>query len=108
MSSIPQQVQLVLENTEPLKWSRGNRLPVYLWPIMDLTIDDEAEAKSIIQQLDERGIGLISTWNPSDQEQTLTRGLQIGRIQKQLGLRVSVNANPCTYSFCNGDPRTAQ
>ena len=107
MSSIPQQVQLVLENTEPLKWSRGNRLPVYLWPIMDLMIDDEAEAKSIIQQLDERGIGLISTWNPSDQERTLTRGLQIGRIQKQLGLRVSVNANPCTYSFCNGDPRTA-
>ena len=83
MSSIPEQVRLVLENTEPLRWARDNRLPLYLWPIMDLAVDDEVKAKSIIQQLDERGIGLISTWNPSDRERTLTRGLQIARIQKQ-------------------------
>ena len=107
MSSIPEQVRLVLENTEPLRWARDNRLPLYLWPIMDLAVDDEVKAKSIIQQLDERGIGLISTWNPSDRERTLTRGLQIARIQKQLGLRVNVNANLCTYSFFNGDLRTA-
>ena len=107
MSSIPEQVRLVLENTESLKWSRDNRLPLYLWPIMDLAIDDEAEVKSVIQQLDERGIGLISTWDPSDQERTLTRGLQIGEIQKQLELRVNINASPCTYSFFNGDPCTA-
>ena len=107
MSLRPEQVRLFLENTEPLKWSRNNRLPLYLWPIMDLEVDDEAEAASIIQQFNERGIGLISTWDPSDRERTLNRGLEIARIQMKLGLRVNVNANPCTYSFCNGDLRTA-
>ncbi|MCZ6678184.1 MAG: hypothetical protein O7E52_13135, partial [Candidatus Poribacteria bacterium] len=64
MSAIPQPVQIVLENTEPLKWQRGDRLPLFLWPVMDVYTGDDAETESIIRQLDDRGIGAISTWNP--------------------------------------------
>ncbi|HIE25800.1 TPA: hypothetical protein EYP66_00765 [Candidatus Poribacteria bacterium] len=107
MSSIPQHIKLVLENTEPLKWSRGNRLPLYLWPVMDVDTGDDAETESIIRQLDARGIGAISTWNPGRQEETLAKGMRVARIQKRLELPININANPCTYAFCNGNPRTA-
>ena len=107
MSAIPQPVQIVLENTEPLKWQRGDRLPLFLWPVMDVYTGDDAETESIIRQLDDRGIGAISTWNPDDQEQTLAKGLRVGAIQKRLGLPININANPCTYAFCNGDTATA-
>lgn len=107
MSSISQAIKIVLENTEPLKWSRGNRLPLYLWPVMDVDTGNDAETESIIRQLDDRGIAAISTWNPERQEQTLAKGLRVAEIQKRLGLPISINANPCTYAFCNGDPRTA-
>jgi len=107
MSSVPQHIKLVLENTEPLGWPRGNRLPLYLWPVMDVDTGDEAETESIIRQLDARGIAAISTWSPGHQEDTLAKGLRVGAIQKRLGLPISINANPCTYAFCNGDPRTA-
>ena len=36
MSTIPQLVQIVLENTKPLEWQRGDRLPLFLWPVMDV------------------------------------------------------------------------
>jgi len=102
-----QYIKFVLDNTEPLKWPRGNRLPLYLWPIMDIDTGDDAETESIIRQLDARGIAVISTWNPARREQTLESGFRLGSIQKRLGLPISINANPCTYSFCNGDPNTA-
>jgi len=102
-----QHIKFVLENIEPLKWPRGNRLPLYLWPIMDVDTGDDAETESVIRQLDARGIAAISTWNPARQEETLAKGLRVGAIQKRLGLPISINANPCTYSFCNGEPRTA-
>ena len=43
-----QSIQLVLDNTEPLKWPRGNRLPLYLWPVMDLETKDETEIEKVI------------------------------------------------------------
>ena len=106
MPSVSEHIKLVLENTEPLKWPRGNRLPLYLWPIMDVYTGDEAETESLIRQLDARGIAAISTWNPARQEETLANGLHVGRLQKRLGLPVNINANPCTYAFFNGDPST--
>jgi len=107
MSSIPEHIKLVLENTKPLKWPRGNRLPLYLWPVMDVDTGDDGATESIIQQLDAHGIGAISTWNPGRQEETLAKGMRVAKIQKRLGLPININANPCTYSFCNGDLRTA-
>ena len=102
-----QNIELVLDNTAPLKWPRGNHLPLYLWPVMDLETEDETEIEKVLRQLDQRGIGLASTWHPANYEQSLAQGLRVGRVQKQLGLSVGINANPCTYSFFNGDPLTA-
>lgn len=107
MASIPEHIKLILENTEPLKYSRGNRLPLYLWPIMDVDTGDNAETELIIRQLDARGIGVVSTWDPSRYKLSLEKAMRVAKIQKRLGLRVGINANPCTYSFFNGDPRTA-
>jgi hypothetical protein len=107
MSSIPEHIKLILDNTEPLKWQRGKRLPLYLWPIMDVDTGNDKETESIIRQLDARGIGVISTWNPGSQQETLAKGMRVARIQKRLGLPININANACTYSFFNGDPRTA-
>ena len=70
-------------------------------------MSNDAETESIIRQLDDRGIGVISTWNPDNQEQTLAKGLRVGTIQKRLELPININANPCTYAFCNGDLGTA-
>ena len=106
-SSVSRSVKLVLENTEPLKWPRGERLPLYLWPVMDVDTGDEKQTESVIRQLDARGIAAISSWDPARQQHTLAEGFRVGGIQKRLGLPISINANPCTYAFCNGDPRTA-
>ena len=50
---------------------------------------------------------MVSTWHPGKREESLADGLRVGRIQKRLGLRVSVNANYVFRGFCNGDPQTA-
>ncbi len=107
MSKTPERIRIILENTQPLKWLRGNRLPLFLWQAMDVDTGDDAETESIIRQLDDRGIGTFSTWNPRDQDQSLAKGLRVGTIQKRLGSPININANLCTYSFFNGDFRTA-
>jgi len=103
----PKNIQVVLDETAPLKWSRGKRLPLYLWPAHASGALDENTARRMIQALDECGIGLVSRWHPSKREQSLADALRIARIQTRLGLRVNVNANACVYSFFNGDERTA-
>jgi len=100
-------INIVLENTEPLKYPRGNRLPLYVWSVIGADMGDDAEAEEIIRQLNDRGIAAISSWDYGRKEQSLAEGLRIAAIQKKLGLRVNVNANALLYSFCNGDPRTA-
>jgi len=103
----PSHIQCVLDETEPLKYDRGNRLPLYLWNAMDPgTLDDEA-AVELLRTLNDRGVGLISSWNPGKREKSLTDSLAIAKAQKQLGLRVNINATKCIYSFFNGDERTA-
>ena len=100
-------IKLVLENSEPLKWPRGDRLPLYLWPVMDVGTDDDTETESIIRDLDARGIAVLSTWSPERPEQTLAEGCRVGAIQQRLGIPIGINANACTYAFFNGDSRTA-
>ena len=46
-----QNIELVLDNTAPLKWPRGNHLPLYLWPVMDLETEDETEIEKVIGEL---------------------------------------------------------
>jgi len=103
----PSHIQCVIDETEPLKYDRGKRLPLYLWHAMDPgTLDDEA-AVELVSALNERGIGLVASWNPGNRRKSLTDALTIARAQKQLGLRVNINATKCLYSFFDGDERTA-
>jgi hypothetical protein len=100
-------IDTVLTNTQPLQHPRGNRQPLYVWGIVGVGTDDDKEARERIQQLDDRGIAVISSWDHRCRAQSLAQGLRIGAMQQELGLRVNVNANPLLHHFCNGDPRTA-
>lgn len=102
-------IDLVLANTKPLQYPRGNRLPLYLWPLHGLGTTDEAEAERLLKELDARGLPVIASWNPSPQrrEQSLRDALWLGRLQNKLGLSITVNATACMHHFCNGDERTA-
>ena len=103
----PSHIQIVLNATKPLKFDRGERLPLYLWQAMDPgTLDDEA-TEELINEFNKRGVGLISSWNPGNREESLAQSLMIAKVQKKLNLRVNINANRCLYSFFNGDERTA-
>ncbi len=100
-------VQTVLDSTVPLEYSRGGRLPLYLWPASNPGKLDSASAEELVGQLDRRGVGLISSWSPSRREQSLEQAVAIARAQTKLGLRVNVNATACLHRFFNGDESTA-
>ena len=103
----PDNIQAVLDNTKPLKFDRGDRLPFYVWAAMDSGILGDTEAEELVRLLDKRGIGLICTWRPNNIRKSLAESLPIARAQKKLGLRININANHCLYSFFNGDEKTA-
>ena len=103
----PSHIQVVLEETKPLKYDRGNRLPLYLWQAMDPGQLNEQALEKLITELNKRGVGLISSWNPANRQKSLARSLMIAEVQKKLNLRVNINATNCLYSFFNGDERTA-
>ncbi len=103
----PEHIQIVLDNTEPLRFERGERLPIYLWQAMNPGKLDQDVAEKLLKQLNERGIGLVTSWNPGKREQSLAESLTIAKAQKKLGLQVNINATSCLYSFFNGDERTA-
>ena len=103
----PSHIQCVLDQTTPLKYNRDKRLPLYLWQAMDPgTLDYEA-ATELVKVLNERGVGLVTSWDPGNRGKSLTDALTIARAQKELGLRVNINATRCLYSFFDGDIRTA-
>jgi len=103
----PSHIQVVLDAAKPLKFDRGERLPLYLWQAMDPgSLDDEA-TEELVKEFNKRGVGLISSWNPGNRQESLAQSLMIAKVQKKLNLRVNINANRCLYSFFNGDERTA-
>ena len=85
-------VQIVLDNAEPLTFPRGNRLPLYLWPAIDPGSFDEGTAETLVRELNERGVGLVCSWNMGNKEAALKQGLTVARAQKKLGLMVNINA----------------
>jgi hypothetical protein len=101
-----ERIQAVLDNTVPLEYDRGNRLPLYLWTL-DPGQMDEAQAEILVREMDSRGVGIVCTWKPDEREQTLNACLTVARAQKKLGKRVNINANPLLYSLFNGDEETA-
>ena len=103
----PSHIQCVLDETTPLEHNRDERLPLYLWQAMDPgTLDDDA-ASELVKVLNERGVGLVTSWDPGNRGKSLADALTIARAQRQLGLRVNINATRCLYSFFDGDIRTA-
>lgn len=103
----PPQIQMVLDKTNPLKYDRDGRLPLYLWPARDPGQLDDETALKLVTELNERGIGLFTSWDPKEKEKSLAQSITIAKAQKKLGLAVNINANDCIYRFFNGDPNTA-
>ena len=103
----PEKIQIVLDETKPLTFDRGNRLPLYLWPARDPGVLDDAQAEELVRLLDERGVGLVSSWSRKDVEKSLAACLPVARAQKKLGLRVNIDATGPTYSFFDGSEETA-
>ena len=101
-----QLIREIIKTTRPLEQPRGERLPLYLWPVRDLGTTDEAEFAMLARELEARGIAIITSWRGEDRPQ-LEQALRIGKIQQQLGLPIAIDATSCTYAFCNGDTLTA-
>lgn len=105
---LPANFKVVLENTQPLKKGRGQRLPLYVLPISgSLQGVDDQQAEIALRDLDARGIAYSVDWSHGDREKSLAEGIRIALLQTRLGLPVNVNATSCLHSFFNGDPRTA-
>jgi len=102
-----QNIRIVLENTKPLEYPRGERLPLYLWPAINPGELDEAAAGILVKELDRRGIGLVCSWNIEQKEKNLDMCLPVARAQKESGLMVNIDATRLLYSFFNGDVKTA-
>ncbi len=100
-------LESVLGNTKPLQYPRGKRLPFYAWSLAGLTTGDDGELRRALTALDERGMAAISTWDHRQRDHSLEEALHVGRIQTEMGLRVTINANALLYSFCDGNPNTA-
>lgn len=103
----PENIQTILDNTEPLKYSRGKRLPLYLWPAIDPGKLDDNIAEQLVQLLDKRGIGIICSWDFKDVESSLSKALPVACAQKKLGQRINIDATSLLNSFYDGDTRTA-
>ena len=99
---------VVVRSTQPLRFARGGRLPLYVWQLMGAAVpDDDAALARQLRELDRRGIAYAATWDPRKKAESLATALRIGAVQKKLGLEVTVNANACVHRFFNGDPQTA-
>jgi len=96
----------IIRTTPPLEEPRGERLPLYIWPAQSLGTKDAAEIEVLVRELDARGMAALSNWRPNDPE-ALEQALVLARIQKRLGLPISVNATDSTYGFFDGSEETA-
>jgi hypothetical protein len=106
-SEWPKNIQLVLDQTTPLKHSRGGRLPLYLWPAIGPGKLDDARAQKLVRLLDGRGVGLIVNWNQGPLEATFAEALPVARAQKKAGLPINVHATSLLSSFFDGSLATA-
>jgi hypothetical protein len=65
-------IKVVLDNTTLLKYDRGNRLPLYLWPAISPGELNDASAEKLVSELDKRGIGLVCSWDFKDTSKILS------------------------------------
>jgi hypothetical protein len=101
-------VEDIIAHTQPLKFPRGNRLPLYLWSVNDIPTDDPAKTEEILKKLDERGIGVCMSWTfGGAKDKALAAALTVAKIQKKLGIPIGSNATGAVYSVFDGTPATA-
>jgi hypothetical protein len=100
-------IQVILDNTKPLKYNHGTRLPLYLWPAIDPGVIGDGNAEALVKELDKRGVGIICSWKTEEQDKVLSQAMTIARAQKKCGQLVNIDATKLMYSFFNGDERTA-
>ena len=99
----PPNLQVVIDNTQPVKPPRNGRLPLFVLPITNaLSQLDDDQARQALRQLDERGIGYSVDWNHDQFDMTLAEGIRIAQMQREIGQPITVNANACLYSFFDG------
>lgn len=107
LAETPKPIKEVLENTQPLKYERHGRLPLYVLPIsQSLQPVSDEEAAKLLKELDARGIGYTVNWQPGQFEASLKEGLRIARLQEKIGQPVAVDATACLQKFCDGSPET--
>ncbi|HCZ01885.1 MAG TPA: hypothetical protein DHV39_00525, partial [Verrucomicrobiales bacterium] len=105
---IPLSIQRVLDHTKPLDRPRLDRLPLYVWPTHHaLHGISNAQSRITLQDLNQRGIGYCVNWNHDSFESSLEEGLRIARLQKALGLEISINANACLHRLYDDTEATA-
>ncbi|MBM3497523.1 MAG: hypothetical protein FJX74_02525 [Armatimonadetes bacterium] len=105
--TLAQRIEAVIAATEPLPFPRGDRLPIRAMGLEGVPSEDDAENQRLLRELDARGLALSARWDPADVEGSLAQALRLGRLQKQLGLDIGVDANACMHRFFNGDESTA-
>jgi len=103
----PDKIQVVLDNTNPLKYEPGNRLPLYLWPAMDPGKLSNEASEILVRELGKRGIGIVCSWDITERDKYLSQGITIAKAQKKLGQRINIDATSLLYGFFNGDEKTA-
>lgn len=99
-------IQIVIDSLPPLTYDRGNRLPLFISRMYPGQLDDET-AVMLVNELDNRGVGIICRWSRENREETISKCMTIARAQKKLGKRVNISANPLLYSYFDGDEQTA-
>jgi len=101
-------LQMILERTQPLRWPRGERLPLFLWQLQGTPDLSDTALADALRELDRRGIAMLARWTTGDErDESLAQALRLGRIQQELGLLVGANCIAPLYSFFDGSPATA-
>jgi hypothetical protein len=103
----PENIRVILDNTTVLKYNKGGRLPLYLWPAIDPGIMSNEMAERLVSELDKRGVGLVCSWSMDDTSKVYSRCLPIARAQKKLGQKININATDLLNSFFTGEEKTA-
>ncbi len=103
----PAGIQVMLDHTKPLQFSRGQRLPLYLWPAMNPGPLPPEKAERLVRELDARGVGVVCGWDWNRRDASLAEAVTLARAQQKARILVNVDATALLDSFFNGDTNTA-
>ena len=83
-------LKAIIAEVPPLANPLGDHIPLRGSRLEGWLPDDDAEALEFLQALADRGIGISPRWNLRKQEDSIASSLRFARLQRQLGLPVSV------------------